>query len=112
MRNFIRSCHGPRSYELSGNRVIATKGKQQFFLGHITVHLHGYITYLGNCNWQFDGTMTALDDRYDFNSANRGLCAELLTSIGRALLNGSGRPFTISFTGSKPLTGSGHCNAK
>lgn len=112
VRNFIRNCHGPYSYELSGNRVIATKGKQQFFLGHITVHLHGYITYLGNCNWQFEGTMTALDDRYDFNSANRGLCAEVLTAIGRALLSGSGRPFTISFTGSKPLVGSGHCNAK
>lgn len=110
VRSFISSCHEPYSYEIEGNRVIATKGKQQYFLGHITVHLHGYITYLGGCAWQFAGTMTALDDTYDFNKAMRGRFGERLTSIGRALFTGNGKAFTISFTGSKPLTGSGHCH--
>lgn len=109
VRSFISSCHEPDTYELSGNRTIPTTGAQAYFLGQVTIHLHGYITYLGNCNWTFDGTMTALDDTYDFNAAMRGRVGETLTSIGRWLFSGDGVPFTISFIGSKPLTGSGHC---
>ena len=109
---FIGSCHEPDAYEVSGDRVIATKGSQQYFLGHVTIHLEGLITYLGHCNWEFEGTMTALDDTYDFNAAMRGRVGETLTSIGRWLFTGNGNPFTISFSGSKTLTGSGHCNGR
>ena len=109
VRSFIQDCHEPGDYWVTGTRVIATKGSQQYYLGHITVELWGYVTYTGNCNWTFDGTMWALDDRYDFNAANRGQAGEDLTKVGRALFGGWGTPFTISFTGSKPLTGSGHC---
>ena len=112
VRSFIQDCHWPDSYWVSGTRVIATKGSQQYYLGHITVELSGYVTYTGNCNWTFDGTMTALDDRYDFNAANRGLAGEDLTKVGRALFGWWGTPFTISFTGTKPLTGSGNCHQK
>jgi len=109
VRSFIQDCHWPGSYWVSGTRVIATDRRQQYFLGHITVQLEGWITYLGNCNWTFDGTMWGLDDTYDFNAAMRSRVGEALTSIGRWLFSGSGKPFTISFTGSKSLTGSGHC---
>ena len=109
VRSFISSCHEPDSYAVSGTRTISTTGAQAYFLGQITIQLDGTITYLGGCNWEFDGTMTALDDTYDFNAAMRGRVGETLTSIGRWLFSGDGVPFTISFTGSKPLTGSGHC---
>ena len=56
--------------------------------------------------------MTALDDTYDFDAAMRGRVGEKLTEIGRWLFSGNGKPFTISFTGSKTLTGSGHCGEK
>ena len=112
VRNFISSCHWPDDYPISGTKVIATKGGQQFFLGHITIRLDGWITYTGQCNWTFEGTMRALDDTYDFNAANRGQAGETLTKIGRALLGGHGTPFTISFIGTKPLNGNGHCHAK
>ena len=108
--SFIQDCHWPDSYWVSGTRVIATEGRQQYFLGHITVQLDGWITYLGGCNWSFDGTMWAHDDTYDFNAAMRSRVGETLTAIGRWLFSGNGKPFTISFTGSKPLTGSGHCH--
>ena len=112
VRNFISSCHWPDDYPISGTKVIATKGGRQFFLGHITIRLDGWITYTGQCNWTFEGTMRALDDTYDFNAANRGQAGETLTKIGRALFGGHGTPFTISFIGTKPLNGSGHCHAK
>ena len=54
--------------------------------------------------------MSAHDDTYDFNAANRGRAGEKLTKIGRALFDGHGTPFTISFSGTKTLTGSGHCH--
>ena len=110
VRGFIQSCRSPGSYCVSGTRVIATQGSQQYYLGHITVELNGWITYTGNCNWTFDGTMSAHDDTYDFNAANRGRAGEKLTKIGRALFDGHGTPFTISFSGTKTLTGSGHCH--
>ena len=109
VRSFIQDCHYPDDYWVSGTRVIATKGRQQYFLGHVTIQLDGWITYLGNCNWTFDGTIWAHDDTYDFNAAMRNRVGETLTAIGRWLFSGNGKPFTISFTGSKPLTGSGHC---
>ena len=110
VRGFIQDCHSPDDYWVSGTRVIATKGAQQYFLGHITVELNGTITYLGGCNWSFSGTMHALPDRYDFNAANRGQSGETLTKIGRALFGGHGTPFTINFSGTKPLDGTGHCH--
>ena len=75
----------------------------------MTVRLEGTITYAGHCNWTFEGTMRGEEDTYDFNAANRGLLGEALTAIGRLLLEGGGTPYPIRFSGTEPLTGSGHC---
>jgi len=112
VKNFVSSCHEPEEYPVFGTRVISTKGAQQYYLGHITIRLDGWITYTGHCNWTFEGTIRGLDDRYDFNKANRGLVAETLTTIGRVLFEAHGTTYTISFTGTKTLTGSGHCGDK
>jgi len=112
VRDFISDCHSPDEYPISGTRVIATKGSQQYYLGHITVRIDGTITYTGHCNWTFSGTLSALDDRYDFNASNRGQAGETLTKIGRALFGAHGTPFTIHINGTKSFAGSGHCGDK
>ena len=109
VRSFISCCHEPGGYPISGTRVIPNDGPKQLFLGDITIRLDGTITYTGNCNWTFDGTMRALPDTYNFNKARRGIVGEGLTALGRLLFSAHGTPFQIEFIGTKPLTGSGHC---
>ena len=109
VRSFISCCHEPGGYPISGTRVIPNDGPKQFYLGDVTIRLDGTITYTGNCNWTFDGTMRALPDTFNFDKARRGIVGEGLTAIGRLLFDSHGTPFQIDFIGTKPLTGSGHC---
>ncbi len=109
VKNFISICHAPGTYTLSGTKSVPATGYQRLYLGDVTVRLEGTITYLGSCSWSFSGTMTGLDDTYDFNAANRGFAGEALTFIGRLLFSAHGTPYAIKFSGSAPLTGTGHC---
>ena len=109
MKDFVSNCHEPGSYQLTGTNAVPARGQIRLILGDVTVTLDGTITYTGQCNWSFSGTMRGENDTYDFNAANRGALGESLTALGRLLLDGSGTPYTILFAGSEPLTGSGHC---
>jgi len=112
VRTFVSECRSPGEYPITATRVIATKWAQQYYLGHITVRIEGTLTYHGHCSWTFSGTMDGLEDRYDFNAANRGQAGETLTAIGRALFQAHGTPYTIYFSGGKTFTGSGHCGGR
>lgn len=109
VKEFVASCHEPGVYPISGTRAVPARGRLRLIVGDVTVRLTGTITYLGHCNWTFAGTMSGEDDWYDFNAANRGMLGESLTAIGRLLFEGRGTPYPIQFTGTVPLTGSGHC---
>ena len=109
VRDFVSSCHEPGSYQVVGTKDVPARGQIRLILGDVTVRLDGWITYTGHCNWSFEGTMRGEDDTYDFNAANRGALGESLTAIARLLLDGSGTPYPILFSGSRSLTGSGHC---
>ena len=112
VRNFVSSCHEPGDYHVVGTNSFPAIGKPRLVLGDVPVKLDGTITYTGQCNWTFHGTMTGAEDPYDFNAGNRGLLGEALTALGRALLDGRGTPYVFQFTGSVPLDGSGHCGDK
>ena len=109
VRNFVSSCHEPGDYHVVGTNSFPAIGKPRLVLGDVPVKLDGTITYTGQCNWTFRGTMTGAEDPYDFNAGNRGLLGEALTALGRALLDGRGTPYVFQFSGSVPLDGSGHC---
>ena len=109
VRNFVSSCHEPGDYHVVGTNSFPAVGKPRLVLGDVPVKLDGTITYTGQCNWTFHGTMTGAEDPYDFNAGNRGLLGEALTALGRALLDGRGTPYVFQFSGSVPLDGSGHC---
>ena len=109
VRNFVSSCHEPGDYHVVGTNSFPAVGKPRLVLGDVPVKLDGTITYTGQCNWTFRGTMTGAEDPYDFNAGNRGLLGEALTALGRALYDGRGTPYVFQFSGSVPLDGSGHC---
>ena len=109
VRNFVSSCHEPNDYHVVGTNSFPAIGKPRLVLGDVPVKLDGTITYTGQCNWTFHGTMTGAEDPYDFNAGNRGLLGEALTALGRALYDGRGTPYVFQFSGSVPLDGSGHC---
>ena len=109
VRNFVSSCHEPNDYHVVGTNYFPAIGKPRLIVGDVPVKLDGTITYTGQCNWTFHGTMTGAEDPYDFNAGNRGLLGEALTALGRALLDGRGTPYVFQFSGSVPLDGSGHC---
>ena len=109
VRNFVSSCHEPGDYHIVGTNYFPAIGKPRLVLGDVPVKLDGTITYTGQCNWTFRGTMSGAEDPYDFNAGNRGLLGEALTALGRALLDGRGTPYVFQFSGSVPLDGSGHC---
>ena len=109
VRSFVSSCHVPNDYHVVGTNYFPSIGKPRLVLGDVPVKLDGTITYTGQCNWTFRGTMSGAEDPYDFNAGNRGLLGEALTALGRALYDGRGTPYVFQFSGSVPLDGSGHC---
>ena len=109
VRNFVSCCHEPDTYQIVGTNYFPATGQPRLIVGDVPVRLDGTITYTGQCNWTFHGTMTGADDPYDFNAANRGFAGETLTALGRLFLEGHGTPYMIQFSGSVPLEGSGHC---
>ena len=112
VRSFVSSCHEPGDYHVVGTNYFPATGQPRLIVGDVPVKLDGTITYTGQCNWTFSGTMTGAEDPYDFNAGNRGLLGEALTALGRALLDGRGTPYVFQFSGSVPLDGSGHCGDK
>lgn len=109
VRNFVSCCHVPNDYHVVGTNSFPAIGKPRLVLGDVPVKIDGTITYTGQCNWTFHGTMSGAEDPYDFNAGNRGLLGEALTALGRALYDGRGTHYVFQFSGSVPLDGSGHC---
>lgn len=109
-REFVSTCHEPGSYKINGHQVISTQGKQQWFLGQVTIRLKGVVTWSSGCRWTFRGVLACAPDIYDFDKANRGIAVETLTAIGRFFF--SGKPYRIHIIGTKPISTQGReCGA-
>jgi len=51
--------------------------------------------------WSFEGTLSAIDDTYDFNPAtHRSKTGEALTTLGRTV---GGTPYQIEIEGEKKI---------
>lgn len=80
------------------------KRAQWLFLGTISLRLRGTLKIRADCHWQFEGSLRAWDDKYDFNASKRGMLGEALTAIGR---NTPGEHYTVEIRGVKPIRESG-----
>lgn len=78
-----------------------TSGDAALTVGFISLNLKGTLFIHCDCKWEFQGSLSALDDFYNFNaSTHRSRTGEILTSIGRAA---NGTPYVIHIQGTKGM---------
>ena len=91
-------------FDILTKHPFQTTGDEASYLGRVTLKIEGTLT-INKGTYVFVGSVKVFDDKYDFNTSNRGLLGEALTWYGRNFVKGT--PYWIRPVGELGIGASG-----